>query len=92
MTLARTAIAVGASAALHLARRLVTALGADAPLLLARALAELATPRGDLDLNAGAAAVDDMLSRIPAPTRDQVLAAADALPDGADAAAALRAL
>jgi tetratricopeptide (TPR) repeat protein len=91
-TLARTAIAVAASAALHLARRIVGHLGDDAPLLLARALAELATPRGDLDINAGVAALDDMLSRLPSPTRGQVIAAAEALPDGADVVAALRAL
>jgi Tfp pilus assembly protein PilF len=92
LTLARTAIAVAASAALHLARRIVGALGADAAAHLARALVELVTPRGELDLDAGAAALADTLSKLPAPTRDQVIGAAVAMPHGAAVAAKLRAL
>jgi len=101
-TLARTAIAVAASAALHLARKIVTALGEPAADLLARALAELVPISGsaaaapgagsDLDLAAAAAATADTLSRLPAPSLDDVVAAAAALPSGPAVAAALRAV
>jgi len=57
---------------------------------LATALGELARARGSLNLDAGVAALDHLLARVPSPSRDDVIAAAAGLTDGERIAAALR--